>query len=77
MSEWSNIEGLEGWSKKLGELLEDAAKASQSENFDSRLKENRLLMQFTIESWPNTPEMKQLDEIAYEAAVGLMKQTIE
>ncbi len=77
MSEWENIEGLEGWSRKLGELLEDAAKASQSENFDSRLKENQRLIQFTIESWPNTPEMKRLDEIAYEAAVGLMKQTIE
>lgn len=77
MSEWSNIEGVAGWSKKLGELLEDARVAAQKTTLPPRLKINERLMQFVERSWPNTPEIKALDEIAFETASALMRATID
>ena len=32
MSEWNNIDGVEGWSKKLGELLAEARAAGRDDD---------------------------------------------
>lgn len=77
MSEWNNIEGLEGWSAKLGELLAEARTAAQKNTLPPRLKINERLMQFVEHSWPNTPEIKELDRIAFETASALMRATID
>jgi len=76
MSEWSNIEGLQGWKDKLGELLAEARKAAQQEELDPRIAVNERLMQFVENSWPNSPEITALDEIATQTASALLKQTI-
>ena len=77
MSEWSNIDGVEGWSDKLGELLAEARAAAQKNTLPPRLKINERLMQFVEHSWPNTPEIKALDEIAFETASALMRATVD
>ena len=76
MSEWSNIEGLQGWKDKLGELLAEARKAAQQEELDPRVAVNERLMQFVENSWPNSPEITALDEIATQTASALLRQTI-
>jgi hypothetical protein len=77
MSEWDKINSVEGWSEKLGELLEEARKATQEKELAPRLKINERLMQFVENSWPNTNEIKEMDEIATQAASALMRQTID
>jgi hypothetical protein len=77
MSEWDKIDGVEGWSEKLGELLADARVAAQQKDLTPRLKVNERLMQFVENSWPNTDEIKALDDIATQSASALMRQTID
>lgn len=76
MSEWSNIEDPQGWKDKLGELLAEARKAAQQEELDPRIAVNERLMQFVENSWPNSPEITALDEIATQTASALLRQTI-
>ncbi len=64
MSEWDNIEGVEGWRKKLDELLREAETAEKSQNIEDRLALSRRLTEFILESAPNTTEIKELDAIA-------------
>ena len=77
MSEWSNIEGLQGWKDKLGELLAEAREAAQQEELAPRIGINERLMQFVENSWPNSSEITALDEIATQTASALLRQTIE
>lgn len=77
MSEWSNIKDLEGWRAKLGELLSDARQAAEQKDLSPRLKVNERLMQFVENSWPNSPEITALDDLATQAASALLNQTIE
>ena len=77
MSEFDNISGFAGWKAKLDELL-NAAKQAAGANDESGL--NAIadrLTEFTIESWPDTPEIKALDRIAGDTATRLRKQGIE
>lgn len=77
MSEFDGISGFKGWRSKLDELL-DAAKQAAGANDESGL--NAIadrLTEFTIESWPDTPEIKALDKIAGDTATRLRKQGIE
>ena len=76
MSEWSNIEDLQGWKDKLGELLAEAREAAQQDELDPRIAVNERLMQFVENSWPNSPEITALDEIATQTASALLRQTI-
>jgi hypothetical protein len=77
MSEWDNINDVKGWSSKLGELLTEAKKAALQDELEPRLIVNERLMQFIENSWPNTPEIEVLDEIANQTASALLNQTIE
>jgi len=76
MSEWSNIEDLQGWKDKLGELLAEAREAAQQDELDPRIAVNERLMQFVENSWPNSPEITALDDIATQTASALLRQTI-
>jgi len=77
MSEWSTIQDLQGWKDKLGELLAEARKAAQQDELAPRIDVNERLMQFVENSWPNSPEITALDEIAIQTASAMLKQTIE
>lgn len=77
MSEWDNIEGLDGWSAKLEELLEEAEQAAQRPDLESRLVLNHRFTEFIVKSTPNTPEIVALDAIAEQTRAGLMRSTIE
>lgn len=77
MSEFSNINDVQGWTDKLGELLTAAKEAAQQKELAPRLGVNERLMQFVENSFPNTPEITALDEIATRAASALLNQTIE
>ena len=77
MSEFSGIDGFEGWKGKLKELLQAAKTAAGNQDLEQRIAISERLTDFTIASFPNTPEIKELDRIAGEAAAGILKQSIE
>ena len=77
MSEWDDIEGVEGWTKKLNELLGEAEAMAKNQNMEDRLALSRRLTDFILQSGPHTPEIKELDEIAGETAKGLMLGSID
>jgi hypothetical protein len=77
MSEFDGISGFDGWKKKLDELLAEARKAAGANDEKGLVAIADRLTEFTIESWPDTPEIKALDKIAGETATRLRKQGIE
>lgn len=77
MSEFDNIQGVEGWHAKLRELLSDAREAAESDELAPRLEINELLMLFIEHSSPNSPEINALDDIANEVASALLNQVID
>lgn len=77
MSEFSNINDLQGWTEKLGELLAVAREAAHQKELQPRLDINERLMQFVENSFPNSPDISSLDEIATRTASALLSQTIE
>lgn len=77
MSEWENIQGVDGWRMKLTDLLKEAEAAGQQTDLASRLALANRLTEFILHSSPNTPEILALDGIADQARAGLMRLTIE
>lgn len=77
MSEFDNIEQFDGWKNKLNQLLAEGKKAVADNDLDECGAIAGRLAQFTVASWPDTPEIKELDRIAAEAAATLGKQAIE
>lgn len=77
MSEWDEIRGLEGWKKKLDELLAEAAEACKCEDVEPRFKLCRRLNEFVSQSSPNDEQIRALDRIAAAVASDLMRLTIE
>lgn len=77
MSEWDDIEGLQQWSEKLGELLEAARQAALDPDTDKRFGLSRRLTEFIQHSHPNDAAIKALDRIAGQAAQDLMLATID
>ena len=77
MSEWDNIQGVEGWRKKLKDLLAEAEAISQNQDIQARLALSKRFVGFIINSHPSTEEIKVLDQIAEKARSGIMKSAIE
>jgi hypothetical protein len=77
MSEFINIKDLQGWTDKLGELLTAARAAAQLKDLTLRLEINERLMGFVENSFPNSPEISALDDIATQTASALLRQTID
>jgi hypothetical protein len=77
MTEFTRIEGVPAWRKKLKELLKDAEKAAEGDNSRQRRKQARRLAQFVTNSWPNTEEIAVMDEIAMKTARDLSKQNMD
>lgn len=77
MSEWDNIEGLQQWTNKLGELLEAAKEAAHSPDIEVRLAASDQLAGFIVNSRPNDAAIKALDALAAKASQDLMLATIE
>jgi hypothetical protein len=77
MSEWENIQGMDGWRMKLSELLKEAEGAAQHGDLAARLALSSRLTEFIVHSSPNTPEILALDGIADQARAGLLRLTIE
>lgn len=77
MTEFTGIEGIPGWRKKLKELLKDAEKAAESDNSNERRRQARRLAQFVTNSRPNTGEIAVMDEIAMKTARDLSKQNMD
>ncbi|MGQ9685210.1 MAG: hypothetical protein ACUVT2_02725 [Thiobacillaceae bacterium] len=77
MSEWDDIEGLQQWGDKLGELLEAARQAALDPDTDKRFAVRRQLTDFIQHSHPNDAAIKTLDRIAGQTAQDLMLATID
>ena len=77
MSEWDNIEGLQQWTDKLGELLDAAKEAVRNPDIETRLAVSDRLAEFIVNSRPNDAVIKALDELAAKASQDLMLATIE
>jgi hypothetical protein len=74
--EWKNLEGVQEWSPELYKLLEQANKAAKQDEIGPRLDVCDLLTGFIQESWPQTPEMDKLDDLASQTVTDLMLATI-
>lgn len=77
MTEFTGIEGVPAWRKKLKELLKDAEKAAAGDNSSARRKQARRLAQFVQNSRPNSGEIVVMDEIAMKTARDLSKQNMD
>ena len=77
MTEFTGIEGIPAWRKKLKELLKDAEKAAGGDNSSARRTQARRLAQFVTNSRPNTGEISVMDEIAMKTARDLSKQNMD
>jgi len=77
MSEWENIQGLDGWRMKLTDVLKEAEAVAQHSDLASRLALAHRLTEFILHSSPNTPEILALDGIADQVRAGLMRLTID
>ena len=69
---WKNLKGLDAWSPELKQLLLEANEAAKQPETEPRLKVSQLLAGFIQESWPQTPEMDKLDQLAEETVTALM-----
>jgi hypothetical protein len=69
-SEFDNLTSLSDWSAKLVELL-SASRAAAEQPDDIRLAVVRRLTDFIAHSYPATPEIHRLDELASAAARAL------
>lgn len=76
MSEFDGIEGYANWQAKLEQLLIDARKAAKQGDGAREAMADRLV-EFIRKSYPNDEVILTLDKIAEEAAVDLLKQTVE
>lgn len=76
MSEFDGIEGHAGWRAKLEELLTEARKAAKEDDAARETMADRLV-EFVRKSVPNDEAILILDKIAGNAAVDLLKQTVE
>lgn len=77
MNEFDKIKGFDGWQKKLLELLDKAEDAAEKKEWPPRRKVSHQLKEFILQSSPNTAEILELDRIAKETRISLLKTTIE
>jgi hypothetical protein len=77
MTEFTGIEGVSAWRKKLKELLRDAEKAAKGDNSSARRKQVKRLTYFVMNSRPNTEEIRMMDDIAAKVARDLSKQNMD
>ena len=77
MSEFDGIEGEQGWSDKLGSLLDEAKQQAKNGEFDARLALSSRLTDFVVRSRPNTAAIRRLDEVAAKAAESLLLAALE
>ena len=57
MSEFDTIDGFPAWKKKLNELLAEGKQAVADGDVDECRAIAARLTEFTIASWPDTPEI--------------------
>lgn len=82
-SEFDNITNLDGWRKKLDELLLAAREAGANEDLSVRLDVSDRLTKFIIRNPPSIPgdaatsEFDSMDRIAREASEGLLLATMQ
>lgn len=76
-SHWKHLKGVDGWLPELKLLLTEAAAAAKQAEFEPRLKVSQFLAGFIQESWPQTPEMDQLDDLAKQTVASLMMADID
>jgi len=72
-TEFDNLTTISDWSTKLAELL-SASRAAAEQPDDSRLVVARRLTDFIAHSYPATPEIHRLDELASAAARALAEE---
>ena len=74
---WKNLKGVDAWLPELKQLLAEANEAAKKAEFEPRLKVSQFLAGFIQESWPQTPEMDQLDDLAQQTVTSLMMADID
>ena len=71
-SNWKNLKGVDAWLPELKQLLAEANASALQADPAVRLKVSQFLTGFIQESWPQSPEMDRLDDLAQETITGLM-----
>lgn len=74
MSEFDAIEGVDGWRRKLEELLREAEQAARDE--ERRFAVAARLREFVSNSGPQVDAIVRLDDVAAGTVRALMSQTI-
>lgn len=76
--DWDAITGVDAWTRKLRELLQDAAAMATTDTTPAmRLGMSERLTRFVEHSFPNTGAIRTLDDIATRAAIGLLEQNVD
>lgn len=69
---WKHLKGADAWLPELKQLLAEAGEAAKQTDPAPRLKLAQFLAGFIQESWPQTPEMDKLDDLARQTVDSLM-----
>jgi hypothetical protein len=77
MSEFDDLTTYEEFKAKLGSLLNEAAKLAKDDAMSKRSALAERFIQFQEASYPNTPEIKRLDQIAEGARQDVLLSGIE
>ncbi len=71
---WSSIRDVAGWRTTLQDLLDQARLASGAEDDAELLQVVAALNSYVDRSFPNTPEIRALDEVALDAVESMTEQ---
>lgn len=77
MNAQQNTPDENDWTAKLRAVLDDAKEAAQDDNLAVRMNVVDRLTSFIEESFPNDARIQALDNIAAQAATGLLEATID
>jgi hypothetical protein len=69
---WKHLKGVDAWLPELKQLLAEAGETAKQTDPAPRLKLAQFLTGFIQESWPQTPEMDKLDDLARQTVNSLM-----
>lgn len=74
---WDTIEGLDAWQGTLESLLEQAKVASADNDQNELLAISNALNTFVKKSFPNSPEIMALDDVAVVASQAMSEQVAD
>ena len=77
MTDFGDIRGFHAWKNKLEELLVEAERLGEEDDFEARQALAASFVDFIVGSTPNTPEILSLDRIANQARKSILTSAID